>query len=465
MSAMTTEAELEQRLETFRAAGRNLEISPLLTQNDLARLSVEYQPELVDELEQAIEDCGDKDNKFFFTGHTGCGKSTLLAELGFRLGGLRPGKAKSYFVVNFSIADTIESSAVDHVNILFSMTVQMLEAAETRAVKLKPALKRDLYRWLGKHTQTESQGVESEIETTGGASVEGGFPGVIKFLAEVKSKLKINSVVRNEIKTEFDRKISDLVAQINLIKTYIENETDQKILVIIDDLDKLTLAVIESIFSKNIQPLLDPDFRIIYTIPIATLRDVALKQTIYNYTQTIHTMRVSKFFDRQAARTPGASPNPELMDLFMRILARRLPSNLAGRDVREQIILKSGGVLRELIRITDLCCSKCLQTIRGQLRRNQGDQPLIVIDQVVLDFVLTNLQIRYSEPLGLKDFGVLRQVYKQLKPEDSENQRFLDFLHGLYILEYRNAQLWYDLNPIVRDLMIQEGQLDDPIPG
>jgi hypothetical protein len=35
----------------------------------------------------------------------------------------------------FSIADTIERSAVDHVNVLFSMAVQMLEAAEEAKVK------------------------------------------------------------------------------------------------------------------------------------------------------------------------------------------------------------------------------------------------------------------------------------------------------------------------------------------
>jgi len=36
----------------------------------------------------------------------------------------------------------------------------------------------------------------------------------------------------------------------------------------------------------------------------------------------------------------------------------------------------------------------------------------------------------------------------------------LDLLHGLYVLEYRNALLWYDLNPLVRDLLMQEGILD-----
>lgn len=451
---------LKERLALFQSASRDLRSVPLKTPKELARLGVEYQPELVDDLEQAVEDCDQDGNKFFFTGHTGCGKSTLLAELEFRLR-----ETQRYFVVNFSIAETIEQSAVDHVNILFSMAVQMLDAAEQRSVKLDPGLKKSLFRWLGRHTQTETQAVESEIETTAGGSVKGGFPGIIDFLAEVKSKLKINSVIRQEITTEFARKISNLVNQINLIQGYLENATGQTVLVIIDDLDKLDLSVTETIFSKNIQPLIDPNFRIIYTIPIATLREVSVKQKIRSHAQKIHTMRVAKFFARDVVREPGRQINPELRDLFLRILGKRLPRELAEQAIQEQIVLKSGGVLRELIRIADLCCSRCLQIIRRRMRQGPLEQPPVTIDQAILDSILTDLQITYAEVLGLKDFAALRQIYEELKPSDTEEQRFLDLLHGLFVLEYRNAVLWYDLNPIVRDLLIAEGELDDPTQG
>jgi hypothetical protein len=74
--------------------------------------------------------------------------------------------------------------------------------------------------------------------------------------------------------------------------------------VIIDDLDKLDLSVTETIFSKNIQPLLDPGFRIVYTIPIATLREVALRRGIEQRVKQIYTMRVAKFFSKTTVRNP-----------------------------------------------------------------------------------------------------------------------------------------------------------------
>lgn len=452
---MSSLEALQERLEQFRSAGRNLQLDPLVTQKALAQFGVEYQTDLIDQLEQAIEDAVDGDNKLIFTGHRGCGKSTLLAELGFRL--METGR---YFVVMFSISDTIERSAVDHVNILFSMALQLLENAERRSVKLKPGIKQDLYRWLGKHTQTESQGAESEIEASGGASLEGGIPGLLKFLAEIKSKMKVNSVIRQEITTEFARRISDLISKINEIQTYIENATGQKVLVIIDDLDKLDLSVTESIFSQNIQPLLDPHCCILYTIPIATLREVSLKRNIEAFVKQIHTMRVTKFFGRAVVRKVDRVPDAGCVALFEEVLDRRLPAELMDPDIKRQIILKSGGVLRELIRLVDRCCDKCMQQIRSQIRREQFDRPPVTVNQQILDQVLTDFQIEFAEPLGQVDFEALKQIYDDLKPRDTENQRFLDLLHGLYILEYRNAVLWYDLNPIVVDLLVQEGVID-----
>ncbi len=451
---------LQRQLEDFRTAGQNLQLEPLVTQKALAQFGVEYQTELIDQLEQAIEDCAGQDNKLIFTGHRGCGKSTLLAELGFRLT-----ETGRYFVVMFSIADTIERSAVDHVNILFSMAVQLLDAAERREVKLKPGLKLALYRWLGKHTKTDVKAVESAIETSGEASLKGGIPAVLELLVKVKSILKVNSVLREEITIEFARKISDLIAQLNQIQIYIENATGQTVLVIIDDLDKLDLSVTETIFSKNIQPLLDPTFRIFYTVPIATLREVSLKRNIEAYVQKIHTMRVAKFFNKATVRQPDRVPDEAMMAVFAEILERRLPERLIDPALKAEMILKSGGVLRELIRIADSCSDRCMQEIRRQLRQAKFDQPSVIISQPILATVLTDLQISYAEPLGLTDFELLKGIYRDFLPQEVKNQRFQDLLHGLYVLEYRNGGQWYDLNPIVKDLLEQEGVLDGAATG
>ena len=170
----------------------------------------------------------------------------------------------------------------------------------------------------------------------------------------------------------------------------------------------------------------------------------------------IYTMGVTKFFTKQEVRDVNRSPNAEHVAMFEQVIDRRLSSALIEPDVKRQIVLKSGGVLRELIRIVDRCCDKCLQQIRRQLKRSSSDA-LPIVNQSVLNEVLTDFQIDLARPLGKIDLASLKQVYEDMKPSDTENQRFLDLLHGLYILEYRNALLWYDLHPIVKDLLVAEG--------
>lgn len=451
---MSNPEALQTRLKIFQEAGKNLQLDPLVTQQDLARLGVAYQTGLSDELEQAIEDSSPQNNKLIFTGHTGCGKSTLLADLKFRM--IATGR---YFVVMFSIADTIERAAVDHVNILFSMALQLLEEAEQQGIKLQPGIEKDLYRWLGKHTETESQAVEAMVEVNAEAKTKGGIPIVMEFIATIKSKLKINSETRKQISIEFASKTSELVAKINQLQSYIEIATKQQVLVIIDDLDKLDLGVAEVIFKKNIQTLLDPEARIIYTLPIATLREASITASINTYIKKIYMMPVTKFFSKADSHKADRIPDPECMNVFAEILERRLPPNSIESEVEREIILLSGGVLRELVRILDRCYDRVKLELRGQIKRQQWDAPEVKIDRRILSGVVTELQIEYARPLGQIDFEMLLAIYREFKPKDAESQRFLDLLHHLHILEYTNAKLWYDLNPIVRDLLVEEGLL------
>ncbi len=441
---------LNQRLREFKAASDNLELQPLLTKEDLARFWVEYQVELIDELEQAVEDCTPQNNKIVFTGHRGCGKSTLLAEFRDRMS-----ETGKYFVVQFSIADAIEAAGVDHVNILFTTALSLLEAAEDQKVAIKPGTKKELYRWLGIHTRTEIKHLEAGLEISGGAGFS--IEAIVKFFLESKANLKANAIVREEITTKFNRQISELIGKLNEIKAYIETATKKQVLVIIDDLDKLDIGVTESIFSKNIQPLLQPSFRIIYTIPITTLREVSIKRNIESNVKKIYAMRVTKFFSKAQVRKIDRIPDPDCMELFREIVERRISQDLIEPTIVEEIILKSGGVLRELVRILDLCCDRCMQEVRRQIKKADFQKPPVMINQAILDMVLNDIQIQYAEPLGRVDFTRLKKVYEQLELDDVENQRILDLFHGLYILEYRNQVLWYDLNPIVADLLILNG--------
>jgi energy-coupling factor transporter ATP-binding protein EcfA2 len=427
-------------LKSFQEAYRNLELLPLVEPNDLDKFRVDYGNEVIEELEQLVEDSPNADGKIIFTGHRGCGKSTLLAEFSRRL-------HDRYFVVSFSIADTIEMSDINHINILFAIALNLMSEAEARRVEISQSTKDALHKWFATRTKTEEKNLEAEVS----AELSPGW----NLLKLISAKLKADAAVRYEIKQEFERKISDLVARINEIAAIILGATRQDVLVIIDDLDKLELGRVNDIYRDNIKALCQPNFRIIYTIPIAVLRDKFLRPLIETETNDqIVVMPVLKLFEKGKNRLPNAQPRTEATEILCEILKKRVAVELIESETAENLVLQSGGVLRELIRIANECCRICLRLIR----RKTGQQ--VVINDDILDRAVNNIRNDFAISLGKVDYEILHKTYEQFMPDDPKDPDFLDLLHGLYVLEYRNRQNWYDVHPIVVELLREQGLIN-----
>lgn len=419
-------------LKSFQEAYRNLELLPLSQEKDLRDFRVDYGRDTIDELEQLVEDSPSSDGKIIFTGHQGCGKSTLLAEFSRNI-------HDRYFVVFFSIADKIEMSDVNHINILFAIGLNLMLEAEARQVNIPQSTKDALEKWFATRTRTEANSIQAEATNNN---------TIFKLIS---TKLKVDSTIRYEIKQEFERKISELVAQLNIIAAAIQAAYKKDVLVIIDDLDKLDLSVVNNIYKDNIKPLCLPGFRIIYTIPIAALRETALKPIIENETNDqVVVMPVLKLFLKGDSRQPDAQARQETFDILCKILQKRIQPDLIEPEIAKNIVLNSGGVLRELIRISNECCRICLRLIR---RQPDGS---VIINADILDQAINKIRGDFALRLGSKDYKILQTVYQNFKPEDPKEQDFLDLLHGLYVLEYRNSKNWYDVHPIIVELLRDE---------
>jgi hypothetical protein len=427
----------EPLLTEFQTAYRNLELGPLLDQKDLDRFHVDYNEDILAELEQLIEDSDTRDSKVIFSGHRGCGKSTLLSALS-----RSPALVDRYVVVMFSIADTVENSDIDHVNILFAIAVKLMLTAETSRIPIPKTTQEVIYRWLAEQTQTDVKELKGEASFS------------VNLLEVIQLKLLTNASTRKEIKQKFERNASELVAQLNVIAAALRSAAKKEtILVIIDDLDKLDLAVVKPIFKDNIKALCLPGFHIIYTIPIAALRDKEILPMVESeMNNRIVGMPVLKLLSKEDVHKPSAKPKPEVLDVLCAILHKRIPDHLLDRAVAETLILSSGGVLRELIRIATESCRRCLLLIRREPTRQD-----IMIDEQILDDAVNKLRNDFALRLGKLDYDILQKIYTELMPDDPTQKEFLDLLHGLHVLEYRNRKVWYDVHPIVVELLSDRG--------
>jgi energy-coupling factor transporter ATP-binding protein EcfA2 len=419
------------RIEAFQKAFRNLQLQPLVTIEESENLRVPYGDDVIEKLEQLVLDCDDNTNQLIFAGHRGCGKSTLLAEFAREFD-------DNYLTIFFSISDLIETTAINHINILFAIALQIMAKAEEQNIEIDAKKKEQFFNWFRDRTQIE----ESKI----GTELEAGFD----FWGFLKSKLKAEASVREVIETKFSRNFRDLIDTLNLIATEVSLACKKEIVVIIDDLDKLDLEAIEKIFLKNIKALLQPKFFVIYTIPIATIRDGVLKKHIEDETgNSIFVMPVLKTYRKGESHQENTQPIKATIDKLQEILRKRIDDQtLLGDDILLQITLSSGGVIRELVRIAQKCCSLVLVKLRQKVRKLESIDD-VQIDASILQEALDILRNDITITLSKTDRQILQETYTNYRPDDPKQQEFLNLLHSLVVIEYKNTESWYDLHPLV----------------
>jgi hypothetical protein len=138
------------------------------------------------------------------------------------------------------------------------------------------------------------------------------------------------------------------------------------------------------------------------------------------------------------------------------ILARRIDDDLIDEDVAQQICLSSGGVIRELIRIAQECCRLILVQLRQKQKKSESIEGL-KIDQTIVNEALDIVRNDMAITLSKTDREILKETYNNYRPDDPKQQDFLDLLHNIYVIEYRNTETWYDLHPLMIVQLKQEG--------
>lgn len=417
------------RMEQFTKAYRHLNLFPLFKPEDIERFRLPYGQRVLRKLRQEIA-ATEENGKLIFTGHRGCGKSTLLGQLAKQM------REEGLFVVGFSIADMVELSDVNHINILYSIALRLMEKAAEKDVSIPESTQTKLMNWF---TQTRSKVYTEQLQEqmSIGANLFNFFTG----------KLQTERAFRDEIKESYQNNVSDLANQIDLIAAAIQSATKKPVLVIIDDLDKPDLSVMRSVFEEHINSLYRPNIRVLFTIPIAVIRELKLKAALQSRSRIIQ-LPVTKFFHKAEAHESGAQPIEESVDMLLSVLEKRIPDELIEPEMKREIVMLSGGVLRELMRLGQECCRECMSVMDEYPEKTN-----VKIDAAILKEAAKNLRIEYSRPLGNNLLELLAKTYENFSPPDAGSDDFLELLHGLYVLEYENDELWYDLHPLVVDLL------------
>ena len=99
-----------------------------------------------------------------------------------------------------------------------------------------------------------------------------------------------------------------------------------------------------------------------------------------------------------------------------------------------KVVLKSGGSLRELMRLVQ---ETCIETM--------GDK----IDDAAIEKAIINVRAEFIRPMPQAYLAELAKIYKNKQTDNSPTQRSILFYR--YALEY-NGDRWVDVHPLIYDL-------------
>jgi hypothetical protein len=282
-------------------------------------------------------------------GHRGCGKSTELALLTKELDA-------GWLCVNFSVLDELPPIGVHAEEVLLAITHQLVEAAKREKLD---SLEQDerikkVGDWFKSVTKTSEIGRDAQLELKAGAkaSTGGWLFGLGELFAKISSDIKFRSATQTSFVEVVRKKPGDLIEQVNRVLESVQDALklqEKRLLIIVEDLDKLSIADARSVFVENSNLLTGVQANIIYTIPIFTF-----------YSPDASAMKAA--FDRDFSLPMIKVLNPDGshakgFQIVKKIVHRRVDKTAIEDDGLNLLIEKTGGVLRHVFEVLQTASS------------------------------------------------------------------------------------------------------------
>jgi hypothetical protein len=389
---------------------------PLKTEEELRDYFVERAMSPLQELALLLRHTG-RPQTILFTGHRGSGKSTELAKLASLL-------RDQFFVVDYSVKNVLDLFDVTYVDVIFSLAAELIRAATERQVEVKEELLRHILDFTKEVTKEVV--IEERGEVDVGAALN-------FYMVKLEGKVGKEAATRTLVREKMERRLSDLLENVDLLSREIERATEKKVLVIVEDLDKTDPDRAKELFYGHALSLTSPRCCVIYTFPIALRHDNDFIQVRQSFSELV----VLPNFP--VSRRDG-SPDGVGLACLQEILTRRAEERLFTPGALVGLVGWSGGLARELIILARRACLAAMEAERS------------AIDEEAVEQAAARMRIDYEVLLTSEQLNLLRGVQERKRVENDEDHRAL--LHNLSALEYRNGEgVWYDVHPIVRPLL------------
>ena len=408
------------RAENLKDAYNNLYVEPLKKAQEFKEFYVERPDSAsspIGELKDRIE-ISNRKEKYLFLGFRGSGKSTELNRLEAALDEDR------FLIVNYSIREDLNMSDFDFKEFFVSMALKIYDMARSESIPIQQDIEKDFQEFIKRVTKVTEE--EFTSITSGG----------ISWSQIILLKINREAKTREYLRTELDLKISDLILRLNWLILDIEDKSGKQIVVIVDDLDKLTRGQqSEDFFYKNYGLLVQPDCFIVYTfpIPLAFHPSYESVRQAFNWDVVLLQIPVK---DRQG------NEDPEGIEFYSQVVLRRMNQDLLEDKILEKAIVSTG----KLSEFVEIMRDSSLNAFR--MRR-----PQIIEDDV--EIALDKLRTMYDRTLTEAHKKKLLEIHSchEARDEGPDSTIIRELLFSLSAVEYKDREgRWCEIEPLLMPL-------------
>jgi hypothetical protein len=402
---------------------------PLTNSEDMRDFYVQRSNSPIETLVSLIE-MADDPAKFLLAGHRGSGTTTELRRLEQEL-------ANTYTVIWIDTEIALDRYNIGYAEVVLLISQKICRQAiqpgwwskkDTKLLKdLEDSLKNVIY-----------QDKKNEVD---------GFD-LPDLLTKMGLVLK-RGLTRQVTKTINIRPLlSETITRVNAIIQAAEQDRNQKLLIIVDGLHRHDQATALEMFSSPL--LAEFNCHIIYSIPISLRYSRSFRQTIESFQKCLDLTNLP-VFECGNNLCPTTSPNQLGRELLINVINKRLArlgdtyKGLFNPDALELICEKSGGVMRDLVRLARTACEVAL---RSKLIYVDLGAAKEAVQEVRREYNLSDYH--YPELDRVHRTGLLTTNTHSL-PNKGEFVICDELLQNKFVLRYKDesGNIWFDVNPIL----------------
>ncbi len=363
-----------------------------------------------------------RDLHLLFTGYRGNGKTTELYHLANKV-------KKSYEVIYFDASNEMDVNNMTLSDVLLAIAKEIADSLHKKNYTLPKKLLEEVGNWFAEKVLEDTK----EVTAAAGAEAEAGSPKWFGFItARVFSNVKIGTEKREIQRRKLESNITDLIAKVNALLTAARAEvkaTGKDILFVMDSLDRLRAGLDKTLFLGDGAKLKQLKGHFIYVVPISLLYDP--QATLLPFDEKM-SLPMIPIYKPGLARDPHDKGIAYLTDLIQ----RRLVTDDIFTDPKASIaelILASGGHLRDLIKLLSYAC-------------NRTDDK---IEPEHVTAAINNLMRDYENVILDEEYDHVIAAYRTQNPPNNETNQKLIYNNVILVYRQNDDSEWKDVHPVV----------------